>query len=84
MLLASRHLRESHQLHSFLEFVVRETLSGRQDGLKEYLLGSQVFGRRQDYDPRPQYEFRGSGSDALFLTTGRSAHSRAGSIWAPN
>jgi hypothetical protein len=52
MLLASRHLRESHQLHSFLEFVVRETLSGRQDGLKEYLLGCQVFGRRPDYDPR--------------------------------
>jgi hypothetical protein len=51
-LLASRHLRESHQLHCFLEFVVRETLSGRQDGLKEYLLGCQVFGRRQDYDPR--------------------------------
>src|SRR5437763_11758445 len=51
-LLASRHLRESHQLHSFLEFVVRETLAGRQDGLKEYLLGCQVFGRRQDYDPR--------------------------------
>jgi hypothetical protein len=51
-LLASRHLRESHQLQCFLEFVVRETLSGRQDGLKEYLLGCQVFGRRQDYDPR--------------------------------
>src|SRR5260221_2738914 len=51
-LLASRHLRESHQLPCFLEFVVRETLSGRQDGLKEYLLGCQVFGRRQDYDPR--------------------------------
>ena len=32
--------------------MVRETLSGRQDGLKEYLLGCQVFGRRQDYDPR--------------------------------
>src|SRR5882762_9762532 len=51
-LLASRHLRESHQLPCFLEFVVRETLGGRQDGLKEYLLGCQVFGRRQDYDPR--------------------------------
>src|SRR3954463_9347525 len=52
LLLASRHLRESHQLQCFLEFVVRETLSRRQDGLKEYLLGCQVFGRRQDYDPR--------------------------------
>jgi hypothetical protein len=51
-LLASRHLRESHQLHCFLEFIVRETLSGRHDGLKEYLLGCQVFGRKKDYDPR--------------------------------
>ena len=50
-LLTSRPLRES-QLQSFLEFIVKETLSGRQDGLKEYLLGCQVFGRRRDYDPR--------------------------------
>ena len=51
-LLASRHLRESHQLSALLEFVVRETLEGRADGLKEYLLGASVFGRRHDYDPR--------------------------------
>src|SRR5258706_10157532 len=51
-LLTSRPLRESQQLKCFLEFVVRETLAGRQDGLKEYLVGCQVFGRRQDYEPR--------------------------------
>src|SRR5438552_7159364 len=51
-LLASRQVRESQQLRCFLEFVVRETLAGRQDGLKEYLVGCQVFGRRPDYDPR--------------------------------
>lgn len=51
-LLASRHLRESHQLQSFLEHVVRETLEGRPDGLKEYILGCNVFGRKPDYDPR--------------------------------
>src|SRR3989442_6463752 len=51
-LLASRPLRESHQLKCFLEFVVRETLAGRQDGLKEYLVGCQVFGRKPDYEPR--------------------------------
>lgn len=51
-LVSSRHLRESHQLHAFLGFVVHETLEGRSDGLKEYLLGSQVFRRRADYDPR--------------------------------
>jgi hypothetical protein len=52
VLLASPYLRESHQLQAFLDFVVKETLAGRQDGLKEYTLGCQVFGRRGDYDPR--------------------------------
>lgn len=51
-LLASRLLRESQQLQTFLEFVVRETLAGRSGGLKEYLLGCQVFGRKPDYEPR--------------------------------
>lgn len=51
-LLASRHLKESHQLSAFLEFIVEETLEGRRDGLKEYLLGQRIFGRRPDYDPR--------------------------------
>lgn len=49
---ASRLLRESHQLQAFLEFIVRETLDGRPEGLKEYLLGCRVFGRKPDYDPR--------------------------------
>src|SRR6476646_2496247 len=51
-LLASPPLRESHQLQAFLEFIVRETLDGRADGLKEYLVGCRVFGRKPDYDPR--------------------------------
>ena len=51
-LLGSTPLRESHQLQSFLEFIVKESLDGRADGLKEYTLGCRVFGRREDYDPR--------------------------------
>jgi hypothetical protein len=51
-LLGSPQLRESHQLQAFLEFIVRETLAGHSDALKEYLLGCKVFGRRPDYDPR--------------------------------
>jgi hypothetical protein len=31
---------------------VDETLAGRQDGLKEYSLGREVFHRHADYDPR--------------------------------
>ena len=51
-LLASRPLRESHQLQAFLEYIVHATLAGHPEELKESLLGVHVFGRRPDYDPR--------------------------------
>jgi len=51
-ILASRWLKDSRQLSSFLRHVVEETLAGRTDGLKEYSLGLQVFHRAPDYDPR--------------------------------
>lgn len=50
--LGSRFLRDSQQLSGLLRHVVEETLEGRQDGLKEYSLGRQVFHRPEDYDPR--------------------------------
>src|ERR1041384_7882368 len=34
----------------FLRFVVEETLAGRS--LKEYVVGTEVFGRPQSFDPR--------------------------------
>lgn len=51
-ILATRWLREAHQLRSLLRHVVEETLEGRTDGLKEYSLGLAVFHRPPDYDPR--------------------------------
>lgn len=48
----SRFLRESKQLCALLTHAVHETLAGREDGLKEYILGLQVFNRPPDYDPR--------------------------------
>jgi hypothetical protein len=50
--LASRWLRESHQLCALLRHVVEATVEGNTDGLKEYSLGLQVFRRSPDYDPR--------------------------------
>ena len=35
----------------FLRFVVEETLAGRGDQLKEFVVASDVFGRRETYDP---------------------------------
>src|SRR5678815_4062136 len=36
----------------FLRLAVERTLEGKGDELKEYLVGVEVFDRRQSYDPR--------------------------------
>lgn len=51
-ILQSRVLRESKQLCALLSYAVRETLAGREDSLKEYLVGLEVFHRQPGYDPR--------------------------------
>ena len=48
----SEGFQRSPQLHRFLRFIVEETLSGRGDRLKEYVIGTEVFGRPRDYDPQ--------------------------------
>src|SRR6266545_316351 len=50
--LASRHFARSPKLSRFLEFTVEETLGGRAETLKEYLIGLEVFGRPVTFDPR--------------------------------
>jgi len=51
-ILASRVFRRASGARRFLEYVVRETLAGRGDSLKEYVIGSVVCERGQDFDPR--------------------------------
>ena len=36
----------------FLQFVVERTLAGKQEHIKEYLIGVEVFGRPATYDPK--------------------------------
>jgi TolB-like protein len=50
--LASEGLRQSKRMADLLRFVVSETLAGRADRLKEYLIASEVFGRDESFDPR--------------------------------
>jgi TolB-like protein len=45
-------LRNSPVLRQFLHFVVDETLEGRGEKIKEYTIGTQVLGRRTDFDPQ--------------------------------
>jgi len=51
-ILASEHFAHSGQLSRFLEFTVTQTLAGGADNLKEYAIGTAVFGRKESFDPR--------------------------------
>ena len=50
--LASTTFRQVGRLKRFLSFVVLETLYGRGDQLKEYVIGVQVFDKDSSFDPR--------------------------------
>ena len=50
--LRSATFTHSHRIRRFLQFVVEEYLAGRQHRLKEYLIGLEVFGRPDSFDPR--------------------------------
>jgi serine/threonine-protein kinase len=51
-LLSSRGFAASERHRRFLQFVVEESLAGRQDGVKESVLAVEVFGRTGSFDPR--------------------------------
>jgi hypothetical protein len=49
-LLSSHHFRNSKRYPVLLEYLIRETLAGNSDSLKERVLGMAVFHRPADYD----------------------------------
>jgi TolB-like protein/Flp pilus assembly protein TadD len=51
-ILASSTFQQVDRLRRFLSFVVLESLAGRRDELKEYVVGIQVFGKESTFDPR--------------------------------
>jgi TolB-like protein len=51
-ILASPGFANADRLSRFVRFVVERTLDGEGDQLKEYRLGTEVFDRPPDYDPR--------------------------------
>jgi hypothetical protein len=51
-IISSRQFHGASRLSSFLKYIVEETLKGNDHYLKEYVLGTEVFGRAADYDPR--------------------------------
>lgn len=51
-ILDSKAFARSPRISRFLTFVVEQTLDGQESKLKEYLLGVEVFGRLDSFDPR--------------------------------
>ncbi|MCX6596344.1 MAG: hypothetical protein NTV70_08255 [Acidobacteria bacterium] len=51
-MLASRAFASATRSRRFLQYVVEETLAGRQAHIKEYTLGEAVFDRTADFDPK--------------------------------
>jgi len=49
---ASPGFARNERLSAFLQFVVEETLEGREGGLKEAVIGAEVIGRPPGYDTR--------------------------------
>jgi hypothetical protein len=50
--LQSRQFQASERLKQFLQFVVERTLEGEAAQLKEYVIGSTVYGRGESFDPK--------------------------------
>jgi TolB-like protein/Flp pilus assembly protein TadD len=50
--LSSVTFRQVDRLKRFLNFIVSESLAGRGDQLKEYVIGVQVFDKDSSFDPR--------------------------------
>jgi adenylate cyclase len=50
--LASDVFAASARLQRFLRYVVEQSLQGKGDELKEYSIGTSVFDRDEQYDPR--------------------------------
>src|SRR5215472_14287330 len=51
-ILASKAFRQADRLKRFLTFIVEETLAGRGERLKEFVVGVEVFGKDDSFDPR--------------------------------
>ena len=50
-ILASTDFARARRMKRFLGFIVDETLQGRGEGLKEYTIALEVFGRDESFDP---------------------------------
>src|SRR3954471_13045207 len=51
-ILSSRAFAKADRSSRFLRFVVQQHLQGKASEIKEYVVGTEVFGKKADFDPR--------------------------------
>jgi hypothetical protein len=51
-IIRSSTFRNALTLQQLFQFVAEKAVSGTADGLKEYTIGVEAFGRKQDFDPK--------------------------------
>ena len=51
-IVTSKAFRQADRLKRYLSFIVEETLAGRGESLKEFVVGVEVFGKPESFDPR--------------------------------
>ena len=51
-LLSSKVFRQADRLKRFLTFTINETVAGRGEQLKEFVIGAEVFDKGPGFDPR--------------------------------
>ena len=71
--LASPGFAHNERLSRFLRFAVERHLEGREDEIKESVIGVEVFNRRADFDPR---------QDSVVRTEAARLRSRLGEYYA--
>jgi adenylate cyclase len=49
-ILDSPEFHATDRQRKFLEFIITETIAGRDNEIKGYTVATQVFGRREDFD----------------------------------
>lgn len=77
-ILSSEAFKGSERSRKLLRFVVERTADGHADAIKEYTLGTEVFGRPDTFDPRTDPIVRAEASrlrqrlELYYATEGRS------------
>jgi TolB-like protein len=98
-ILASEGFANAERMSRFLQFVVERALAGESDQVKEYLVGVEVFGRDEQYDPRldsivrvearrlraklDEYYAREGANDPVMITMRRGTYAPAFDVREP-